>query len=236
MAVAAGILLVVYVIGIGLVIVWPTRRRHPEDGMAVGCLMLVAVGCALLGGVLFLAARFQVRWLVYVIFAMTLYPALYSIPQFVLAGLKKLRARSAARGRRLAGDELMKVLVGKTHVFHRNVLDPRREYDELKFYSADGKLVCSERENGSSKELDRDANWSLKDDVLRTTGQFGPGTRNDFTPYHTPDGRIAYYIHEPFSTLNGKLSGTATVLVAGRSEGEDVPQRLKAENSVHRHD
>jgi hypothetical protein len=235
-AVAAGILMAVYVVGVVLVIVWPTRRRHPEDGMAVGCLVLVAAGCALLGCVLFLAARFQIRWLVYVIFATTLYPALYSIPQFVLAGWKKLRARSKARGQRLAGDELTNVLVGNTHVFHRSVLDPPREYDELKFYSTDGKLVCSERENGALKELERDANWSVKDDVLRTTGQFGPGTRNDFTLYQTPDGRIAYYIHEPFSTLNGKLSGTATTLVTGKWEGETEPQPPTAEDSFHRRD
>ena len=79
MAFTAGILLAVYILAIILVIVWPTRRHHPEDGMAVGCLVLVAIGCAALGGVLFLAAHFHLRWLVYIIFAGTLYPAEVSL-------------------------------------------------------------------------------------------------------------------------------------------------------------
>src|SRR4051794_39300183 len=150
-----------------LVIFWPARRRrHPEDGQAVGCLMLVALGCALLGGVLYLAARFHVRWLIYIIFATTLYPALYSFPQFAWAGWKKLKAKSAARGRRLLAGELQSTLTNHTHVFHRLVLDPNREYDELKFYSPDGKLVCYERENDVLKLLDLDATWSVKDDIL----------------------------------------------------------------------
>jgi len=209
-ALAAGILLAVYIVAIALVIVWPTHRRHPEDGMAIGCLMLVAIACALLGGMLFLAARFHLRWLVYIIFAMTLYPALYLLPNFAYAGWKKLKANSAARGQRLLGDELVQALKGHTHVFHRNVLDPKREYDELKFYSPDGKLICYERESGTLKQLDVDAGWSIKDNILRTTGQYGPGTANAFTVYLTPDGRIAYYIHEPFSRLNRLLSGTTT--------------------------
>ena len=229
MALTAGILLAVYIIAIALVIVWPTHRRHPEDGMAIGCLMLVAIACALLGGVLFLAAHFHLRWLVYIIFAMTLYPALYLIPNFAYAGWKKLKARSAARGRRLLGEDLVQVLTSQTHVFHRNVLDPKREYDELKFYSPDGKLICYERENGALKQLNLDAAWSIKDDLLRTTGQYGPGTANSFTLYQTQGGHIAYYIHEPFSTLNNKLSGmTWQVLAAdprqdllGRSNASD---------------
>jgi hypothetical protein len=209
-ALTAGILLAVYIIAIALVIVWPTHRRHPEDGIAIGCLTLVAIACALLGGILYLAVHFHLRWLVYVIFAMTLYPALYLIPNFAYAGWKKLRAKSAARGRRLLGEELLQTLTGHTHVFHRNVLDPKREYDELKFYSPDGKLICYERENGALKQLNVDAAWSVKDDILRTTGQYGPGTANAFTLYQTPDDCIAYYIHEPFSRLNGMLSGITT--------------------------
>jgi len=217
-AFTAGILLAVYILAIILVIVWPTRRHHPEDGMAVGCLVLVAIGCAALGGVLFLAAHFHLRWLVYIILAMTLYPALYATPQFAWAGWKKLKSKSAARGRRLLGEELVQALTGRTHVLHRSVLDPKREYDELKFYSPEGKLICCERENGILKQLDVDATWSVKDDILRTTGQYGPGTRNSFTLYQTPDARIAYYIHEPFSRLNGKLSGTTTSTLTGPPE------------------
>lgn len=218
MALTAGIFLAVYIIAIALVIAWPPHRRHPEDNMAIGCLMLVAISCALLGGVLFLAAHFHLRWLVYIIFAMTLYPALYLIPNFAYAGWKKLQAKSAARGRRLVGDELTQSLTGRTHVFHRNVPDPKREYDELKFYSPDGNLICYERENGNLKQLDVDAAWSVKDNILRTTGQYGPGTANAFTLYQTPDSRIAYYIHEPFSRLNGRLSGTTTSVLTERPD------------------
>ena len=215
MALTAGILLAVYVVAITLVIFWPTRRRHPEDGQAVGCLMLVAVGCAVVAGVLYLAVRFQLRWLIYIIFAGTLYPALYALPQFAWAGWNKMKARSGARGRRLLGDELQSALSNQTHVFHRLVLDPNREYDELKFYSPDGKLICHERENGALRQLNVDAAWSVKNNIVRTTGQYGPGTRNAFTLFQTSDGRIAYYIHEPFSTLNGRLSGITSQAFTG---------------------
>jgi hypothetical protein len=213
--ITAGILLLTYIVAIIAVINWPTRRRHPEDAQAVGCLMLVAITCALLGGALFLAAHFHVRLLVYVIFAITVYPALYSIPQLAWKGWKAHRAKSAAKGRRILGDELRTKLTGHTHVFHRISLEPRREYDELKYYSPDGKLVCYERENGELKPLELASTWAVKDDLLHTLGQHRPGNRNVFAVWETPAGQIAYYIHLPFSTPNRSPSGTTTEVLAG---------------------
>ena len=46
MAITSGILLAIYIVAIVLVINWPTRRRHPEDAQAVGCLTFIALGCA----------------------------------------------------------------------------------------------------------------------------------------------------------------------------------------------
>jgi hypothetical protein len=49
MAAVTGVILIAYVGGIAYALLAPRRQRHPEDGMAVGCLMLAAIPGVLVG-------------------------------------------------------------------------------------------------------------------------------------------------------------------------------------------
>ncbi len=224
MAIASGILLASYIIAIVLVINWPTRRRHPEDGQAVGCLLLVALGCAGVGVVLAAAVYFHLRWLVYIIFAITAYPALYTLPQFAWRGYKNLKTKRAAKGRRITHEEMTTRLAGFTYVIHRDYLDPKREYDDLKYYHPDGRLTCYEQEGDSIKRLPVAAEWKVTRGLLKTRNEHHPGNKNAYTLWETPEGQIAYYIHAPFSRVNRRLSGS-TIAVR---EGEPVETPLQS--------
>ena len=75
MAVAGGILLGLYLAGIVYALLAPVRQHDPQRGQAVGCLMIVAGGIALLGALLAVGAIFDVAWLVRAIFYVAVFPA-----------------------------------------------------------------------------------------------------------------------------------------------------------------
>ncbi|HEX8913772.1 MAG TPA: hypothetical protein VF796_15535 [Humisphaera sp.] len=75
MVLTAAILLAAYTVSIVVVLLKPSRQHDPQRGQAVGCLMIVVIGLVALGGVLALAAVYDVRWLVTTIFSITVYPA-----------------------------------------------------------------------------------------------------------------------------------------------------------------
>ena len=70
-----------------------------------------------------------------------------------------------------------------------------------------------------SDRLECDVTWTVRADALRTFGEFGLGSQNSYTVWEAQGGHIGYYIHVPFSRLNGKLSGTTTEICEG------APQR-----------
>ena len=75
MAVAGGILLGLYLAGIVYALLAPVRQPDPQRGQAVGCLMIVAAGIALLGALLAVGSIFDVAWLVRGIFYVAVFPA-----------------------------------------------------------------------------------------------------------------------------------------------------------------
>jgi hypothetical protein len=83
MAIAAGILIAVYMLAMAAVVLWPWRRRSPEDGQAIGCIMLAIVALALTGGVLALAAWRDWTWLVRALFYAVVVPAVIGVPQLI---------------------------------------------------------------------------------------------------------------------------------------------------------
>jgi hypothetical protein len=84
MVFTAAILLAAYAISIVVVLLKPAMRPDPQRGQAIGCLWIAVVGLVALGGVLALAAVFEVRWLITAIFSMTVYPTALVLISLVL--------------------------------------------------------------------------------------------------------------------------------------------------------
>lgn len=69
----AGVGIAVWVFGPVLAILWPQRRHDPQRGMAVGLLMIVSM-VGVLAALLYAAGLiWNIRWLVYIPFAITSY-------------------------------------------------------------------------------------------------------------------------------------------------------------------
>ena len=79
MALIAAILLVIYITSIIIVILKPSKRPDPHDGMARGCLMIVVIALLLLGGALAIGHFADVPLLIHVPFDITVYPTIMLI-------------------------------------------------------------------------------------------------------------------------------------------------------------
>jgi hypothetical protein len=198
-----------------VVLARPQRQHHPEDGMAVGCLMMCIAGLALLAVVLAVASHYQVGWLVKTIFAITVFPAVALIPQLAMAGRKRMREREAARGIPIAADQLADRLRGQTHVIHAGSVDPPREWKDLHYFAPDGRIIRYKEENGRIARVDDIVTWSIEGGRLVTLNDIQPGNRIAYTLNDTPEGRVAYYIHMPGTRAHGVLSRRTSEVRSG---------------------
>jgi hypothetical protein len=206
MAITAAILIALYIIGIFVAINWPRRRRHPEDRIADGCLVGVAVGLGVLGAILGIVVWLHARWAVNAIFVLTVFPVVVAGPQLAWAGIKALRRKAIARGTTIPPDQLRDRLSGHTHVSQYGSVDPPRRWSELRYYSPDGRVIDYLEEDGQTKLVPGDVTWGIEGKLFVTLNDHRPGNRNRYVLKETPDGQIAYYIHAPLSRLNGRLS------------------------------
>ena len=215
MLITSGILIAVYIIALIVVLAWPRRQHHPEDGMAVGCLMMSIAALAALAIVLAAAAHFHVGWLVNVIFVATVLPAVALIPQLTMAAVKKRRQQVIDRGVPIATDQLVDRLRGQTHVMTYGSVDPPREWNELHFFSPDGRIIRYREEGGRIERIDDVVTWAIEAGRLMTLNDIKPGNRIAYVLHDTPDGRVAYYIHLPGSRANRVLSRRTSEIRAG---------------------
>jgi hypothetical protein len=206
MAIASSILIGAYLLWILLVIKWPTRQHNPEDGMAVGCLMLVAMGLLAIGLMLAVGVVFHLRPIVYGVFVITAFPAALALPQLAWEGIKKLKANATARGVKIPADKLAGRLSGVTHIVRRADAELTRVWNELRYYAPDGRIICYEEVGSEVKRVPSELTWSVDHGRLTTLGDICPGNRSTYVLRDTPDGQIAYYIHLPLSKLNRRLS------------------------------
>jgi hypothetical protein len=215
MPLAAACLIAFYILALIFVLKVPRRHRHPEDGQAVGCLMLVIFALLLLGGVLGVAWAFKVRWLSTAIFYITVFPVLLATPQLIYKAIRNRGEKAARRGTPIPAEELQAALSDQTHEFRRHGPEPRGDWSDVRYFSPDGRLLCFEREGEKLVPLDTPISWAVKNGRLETIGDIRPGNRNLYTIYRAPDGQIGYYIHAPMSRLNRRLSKLTTQLYAG---------------------
>lgn len=82
MAWTTGVILVLAILALSLVLLRKPRQYDPQQGQAVGCLLIVIAGLVLLGGLLAVAMLADIRWLLVVVFDVTAFPVVW-----VLLGL-----------------------------------------------------------------------------------------------------------------------------------------------------
>ena len=215
MVITSGILIAAYIIALIAVLAWPQRQRHPEDGMAIGCLAMCIAGLCALGVVLGVAAHFQVGWLIRTIFAITVFPAVLLIPQLINADLKKRQQRAVARGIPIPAEQLAERLRGQTHVLTYGMVDPPRQWNDLHFFAPDGRIIRYKEEDGKIERVDDVVTWAIEDGHLVTLNDIQPGNRIVYTLNDTPDGRVAYYLHMPGTRADGVLSRRTSEVRAG---------------------
>jgi hypothetical protein len=75
MAPIAAALFVAYLLGIVYALIVPPKQHDPQRGMAVGCLMIVAIGIGVLLLLTGLGWYFQLNWLVTMMFYVAVFPA-----------------------------------------------------------------------------------------------------------------------------------------------------------------
>lgn len=88
--IAAG-LLALYLLGIVVALVSSIGNNDPQRGVAQGCLLVVAFGLLGVAGVLALAVRFELRPLVYFVFALTMFPFISLVGGSAYYLVQKLR-------------------------------------------------------------------------------------------------------------------------------------------------
>src|SRR5262245_46441748 len=93
MTLIAGVLLAAYLIGVLYALLTPPRQRDPQYGMAIGCLTMVALFIAGLGGLLAMGAVFDLRWLVRIIFFIAVFPGLSLTGSFFYNLVRRRRER-----------------------------------------------------------------------------------------------------------------------------------------------
>jgi len=223
MVITSGILIAVYTITLIAVLAWPQRQHHPEDGMAIGCLGMCIAGLGGLGLVLWLAAHFQIGWLIKTVFTITVFPAVVLIPQLARAAVIKLRKQPTDRGVPIPADQLVDRLRGQTHVMTYGSVDPPRQWNDLHFFSPDGRIIRYKEEAGRVERLDDVVTWMVEAGRLVTVNDIQPGNRIAYVLHDTPDGRVAYYIYMPGSRADGVMSRRTSAIRAGEPVAAPPP-------------
>jgi hypothetical protein len=90
----AGILLAAYAVGILCALTAPVKQHDPQRGQAVGCLMIVLAGLLVLGASLAAGVYWGVAVLVWVPFAVTVFPAVCLVGSAVYHLVSRLRGRN----------------------------------------------------------------------------------------------------------------------------------------------
>lgn len=90
-ATIAAVLLGLYVLGLVIALATSFGNNDPQRGVAQGCLIIVIVGLLAVGGVLYAAIHFQIRPLVYLVFALTVFPFVSLIGASIYYVIQRLR-------------------------------------------------------------------------------------------------------------------------------------------------
>jgi small-conductance mechanosensitive channel len=96
MAITALALLSLYALIALAVLLAPVKNRDPQMGVAVGCLLVILIGLAGVGGLLALGYFFEQRWLVRGVFWATLSPIIILAGNAVAYPFMRARERRAA--------------------------------------------------------------------------------------------------------------------------------------------
>ena len=219
MALAAALILGAYILTVVIFLAIPPRQRDPQYGMAIGCMMLVAM---ILGGVelvLWAAWAFDVKWLIDGIFYAAVFPLFLIVPQGLRLAVVTARERRAKYERVFKPHEIADTLGRHTHVVATTTADPARDFRELFHYGSDGTLhVFREEKDGRVWRVGGPRRSWAVDGVMLDHIDPVAGKRRFFLTRRRLDGRFGYFEFEEPEPKVGKLA----FYTAEVREGEPV--------------
>jgi hypothetical protein len=134
-----------------------------------------------------------------------------------IAGMRAATAQSE-RGTDVAGDDLQRLLAGKTHdsVFERTPLGERGRYVERSYFAPDGRFVYTNSLWARDADGREGAHWRV--DGLRRCilNPDMTSTEQCYTIAVRPDGRVQYFIDAPGVETHALLTKVPTAVHDGQ--------------------
>lgn len=145
--------------------------------------------------------------------------------QAALAG-NRLASQQAVPARRLAGEELARILAGKTHVseYRKATSDAQPYYAEYVYFGPDGRFQWLNTYEQNDPATTPWGTWQVNGDVLCVTQQRGDAEPHCHTLRLQADGTVQYWTHKPGDAFHGLLSARVSII----REGPQTPAFVSA--------
>jgi hypothetical protein len=134
-----------------------------------------------------------------------------------IAGMRAATAQTA-RGADVAGDDLRRLVAGKTHesVYERTPSGEHRRYVERSYFDPDGRFVYANSTWARSPDGREGARWRVDGPRLCILNPDMTSTEQCYTIAIRPDGRVQYFIDAPGEETHGLLTKIPTAVHDGQ--------------------
>ena len=126
-------------------------------------------------------------------------------------------SHQAAPARMLAGDELTRLLAGRTQVseYRKSVSDAQPYYAVYAYYGADGRYLWLNTYEQSDPATTPWGTWQVQGEVLCVTQQRGEADPHCYTVRLESGGTVQYWIHRPGDAFHGLITASVDIVREG---------------------
>jgi hypothetical protein len=136
----------------------------------------------------------------------------------------KAATRQAGAARPVAGDELVRLLSGNTHVreYRKQAADARPYFTVYEFFGPDGAYLVRDTYSRRLPEYQRKGRWRVDRDLLCIRERADVTEERCFNIRVRPAGGIEYWYHKPGDPYHGLIASSVTLVRPGPQEPEYV--------------
>jgi len=147
-----------------------------------------------------------------------------------LAG-NRVASQQAAPARTLAGEELVRLLAGKSHVseYRKATRDAQPYYAVYAYYGPDGRYLWLNTYERRDPATTPWGTWKVNGEVLCVTQQRGAAEPHCYTLRLEPGGTVQYWTHQPGDPFHGLLTAYVTIV----REGPQTPSFVSSPAQMH---
>lgn len=144
-------------------------------------------------------------------------------------------SQQAAPARMLAGEELTRLLAGKSHVSEyrkasSGISDAQPYYAEYTYFSPDGRYLWLNTYEQNNPATTPWGTWQVNGEVLCVTQQRGEVEPHCYTLRLQADGTVQYWTHKPGDPFHGLLSARVEIV----REGLQTPTFVTSTSQLRR--